>query len=169
MPDRPPRYGYTTMITGVAQDPAFVAVAALISAGHILSIRNSPMSQVVAQGVGRLRSLVLNTINTALRDPKRACSDPLLCAVLIMATHEGLQGSTQSYHIHMKGLVQMINMRGGLDGVNDVQPFVSSLIAWQDTNVSTILGIPPYHKLARGAENAPVVKPNPMMWLLRDV
>lgn len=180
MADRPPRYGYRTLITTIPQDPALVAVSSLNSASHILAVRSAPISQylynrsdsvsqLVTHCIGRLRGLALDRINAALGDPKRACSDPLICAVLLMAAHEGLQGSRQNYDIHMKGLIQMINLRGGLSAINDSKPFLGPFIAWQDTNIATILRTPLYHKMALGAELAPVVTPNPMAFLLRGV
>jgi hypothetical protein len=86
--------GYETLVSRVVRDPALMGSAVLVATGHILAIRNKPMSRNVAQCIFELKSLVMNTVNEALRDPERATSDPLICAVLILASHEGLQGKS---------------------------------------------------------------------------
>lgn len=92
MPTAPAGTGYGILTSAVAQDPAMVATAVLVAAGHILSIRDNGMSGNVARWIFELKSFVLNVVNEALRDPERATSDVLVCAVLILAGHEGLQG-----------------------------------------------------------------------------
>jgi hypothetical protein len=92
MPTHPRGTGYETLTSRIIRDPALVGTAVLVATGHILSIRNTAMSRNVARCIFELKSFVLSVVNEALRDPQRACSDPLICAVLILASHEGLQG-----------------------------------------------------------------------------
>lgn len=197
MPELERGAGYETLISRVARDPALVAAAVLIATGHILAVRNTAMSRSIARCIFGLKSFVLNTVNEALRDPERATSDPLICAILILAGHEGLQGkplsperfqntgcallksrsqgralagSSENFHIHMRGLVQMINLRGGLSRLNETQKYLEAFVIWQDTNVSAILRCEPYWKLAENhTKELPSVTPNPAMWLLKDV
>lgn len=98
------------------------------------------MSPLIARCIWELRSFVTRTINEALRDPERGTCDALIGAVLILAKHEGLQGKADSYHIHMRGLVQMINLRGGLVSLNRRQKYLESMVNWQDANVSAVMG-----------------------------
>lgn len=56
----------------------------------------------------------MRTINEALDDPVRATSDHLIIAVLLLATCEALHGMQESYPVHMLGLMNMVNCRGGL-------------------------------------------------------
>lgn len=168
MPDLGPNSGAHTMLPKIFKDPALLSTAALIATGHMLSIRNVAMTSNVARCIFELRRCVFNQINAALRDPKRAMSDPLIVTVLIIASHEGLQGSAENYHIHMQGLVRMINLRGGLTNLNNDQQYMKELVIWQDTNVATILGCKPYHKLTDNSSDAPTVEPNPRLWLLKD-
>ncbi|KAI5362993.1 putative fungal transcription factor [Septoria linicola] len=170
MPEHKRGYGYETLISRIARDPALVSAAVLIATGHILSVRNSGMSGNIARCIFESKNFVLNTVNEALRDPTRAITDPLVCAILILASHEGLQGKHENYHIHMTGLVQMINMRGGLSVLNETQKSLEAFIIWQDTNVAAVAGCEPYYKqTVNRTEGLPVVKANPLMWLLKDV
>ncbi|USW57054.1 Putative fungal transcription factor [Septoria linicola] len=170
MPEHKRGYGYETLISRIARDPALVSAAVLIATGHILSVRNSGMSGNIARCIFESKNFVLNTVNEALRDPTRATTDPLVCAILILASHEGLQGKHENYHIHMTGLVQMINMRGGLSVLNETQKSLEAFIIWQDTNVAAVAGCEPYYKqTVNRTEGLPVVKANPLMWLLKDV
>jgi hypothetical protein len=56
----------------------------------------------------------MRAINSALEDPTRATSDHIIIAVLLLATCEALHGLRESYPVHMRGLMEMINHRGGL-------------------------------------------------------
>lgn len=94
-------------------------------------------------------------------------SDAILVAILILAGYEGLRGSRESYHVHMRGLVQMINMRGGLSKLNDSSPHLRELVMWHDVNVSTVLRCPPYRSEMVDADCDQVVSANPRMWLLK--
>lgn len=74
-------------------------------------------------------------------------------------------GSHENFHVHMRGLIQMINLRGGLAPLNDTQKYLEAFIIWQDTNVSTIMKCEPYWKQAKNhTKELPEVKPNPMMY-----
>lgn len=168
MRDLEPGSGAETLIPGISKDPALIATAVLIAAGHMLAIRNAPMSQNISRCIYELRNFVIAHLNSAIQDPERAISDPLLVAVLILATHEGFQGSVDNYHIHMRGLIQMINMRGGLHKLDESQPYIKKLIIWQDTNVATIMKCKPYYFSAKNSAEAPTVTPNPRLWLLMD-
>lgn len=168
MPDMPPGSGYEILVPRISKDPALLATAILIAAGHLLAIRRAPMSQDTMRCIYELRDFVIHSINEAIQDPERAVSNPLLVAILIVASHEGLQGSAKNYHIHMQGLLRMINLRGGLSKLNESQPYFREYIVWQDTNVAAIMGCKPYHLLADGSAGAPTVKPDSRMWLLLD-
>lgn len=168
MPNAPPGAGYQVFFPGVAKDPAFLATAVLVATGHLLTVRKAPVSQNTIRCIYELRDFVIRTINKAIQDPERALSISLLAAVLIIASNEALQGSPANYHIHMKGLVKMINLRGGLSRLNDEQPYMREFIIWQDTNVATIMGCKPYHLLADGAEEAPSVVPDTQLWTAID-
>lgn len=168
MPNAPPGSGYQFFFPGVAKDPAFLATAVLVATGHLLTVRGAPVSQNTISSIYELRNFVIRTINTAIQDPTRALSISLLAAVLIIASNEALQGSAENYHIHMKGLVKMINLRGGLSRLNDEQQFMREFIIWQDTNVATVMGCRPYHLLADGADEAPSVVPDTQLWTAID-
>jgi hypothetical protein len=78
-------------------------------------------------------------------------------------------GYRENFHVHMRGLVQMINLRGGLSRLNDAQRYLERFVRWQDTHVSAIMGCEPYWKQANNpTEGLPTVQPNPRLWLLQS-
>lgn len=82
----------------------------------------------------------------------------------------GVPGSTENFHVHMRGLVQMINLRGGLSRLNETQKLFEEYIVWQETNVSAIMQCEPYWKQTKEhSKGLPVVDANPAMWLLKEV
>ena len=93
----------------------------------------------------------IKLINQAVRDPSRASSDSVLLSVICMAHHQA-PGERQSRHrrtafnpplqrlqwvdvygclppnmIHIRGLLRLIKLRGGLDGIKlaGVRPTIS--------------------------------------------
>lgn len=64
-----------------------------------------------------LRGYVLRRINQALEDQSRATSDAMLAAVLLLATFEALHGLVGVYPVHMMGLMDMVNQRGGFQAL----------------------------------------------------
>ncbi|EME40841.1 hypothetical protein DOTSEDRAFT_74411 [Dothistroma septosporum NZE10] len=139
-PDMPPGEGSREMLGRLSEDPALIATAALIGTSHIVDILYSRLDTLISRCIMDLRGFVTRTINGALRDPERGTCDAVIGAVLLLATDEGLQGQIESYHAHMRGLVQMINIRGGLISLNRRQLYLESLVKWQDANVSVAMG-----------------------------
>lgn len=95
MPNDPRGSGYEIFTSALVHDPALVRMAILIATEHIMSIRNKEMSPNVARCILGLKTFVLKAVNEALNVPERATSNALICAVLILASHEGLQGEPQ--------------------------------------------------------------------------
>ncbi|KAF2163410.1 hypothetical protein M409DRAFT_57318 [Zasmidium cellare ATCC 36951] len=164
-----PKSSSQMLTSAIMVDPAPLGAALLIAAGHIASIRARPMTKKVAKGIYAIRGHVLRTINKTMQNHERAVSDLILVAILILAGHQALQASIESYHGHMRGLVQMINIRGGLAKLNETSPYLRELIMWHDVNVSTIVGCLPYRRLMIDRANDQVVEANSRMWLLKDV
>lgn len=88
----------------------------------------------------QLEEFLIRRINAALKQPGRAISDPMLVAVALCAAYEVKNGNPQAYHIHMKGLMQMIDMRGGLAAVGRDDPYLERMLIWHDVNTSQIVG-----------------------------
>ncbi|KAK0777837.1 hypothetical protein LTR91_007255 [Friedmanniomyces endolithicus] len=87
-----------------------------------------------------LRAAAIKTINEALRDPKRASSDPLILAVGRIALHESLYGDRDAANsMHRPAQQRMIQMRGGMNAL-DFPKLVKRLMRWSDTVMSKQAG-----------------------------
>lgn len=67
----------------------------------------------------RLRGHVMRSINSALDDSSRVVKDEVLVAVILLARSDAIYGSreaglSESCPVHMTGVMDMVNMRGGL-------------------------------------------------------
>lgn len=123
----------------VFQDPIMINMALLLTARHQLeTVGRSPQDQDLFL-IGNLEQHIVRSINAALRDPSRRISDHLLVAVSLCASYDIKHGNPDSYGVHMKGLVQMIELRGGLPEVGK-DPYVERLLLWQDSNTSELTG-----------------------------
>jgi hypothetical protein len=125
------------------QDPAPLIAAILIVAQAQLLRRASPES-LSPRGkwyLFKLQAFLNRIINAALGDPTRATSDQLLIAVSICATYEVRQANLEGYRIHMAGLRQMIELRGGFAGFGRSDPYLGRFLLWQDANTASVAGL----------------------------
>lgn len=91
-----------------------------------------------------LERYVINSVNIALDDRSRGTSDHLLCVVALCAAYEVKHGEPQRYHTHMQGLLQMIDLRGGLAAIGGLDPYTVRFLSWLDVNMARILGSKDY-------------------------
>ncbi|KAJ5951667.1 uncharacterized protein N7479_010080 [Penicillium vulpinum] len=107
----------------------------------------------------------IKLINQAVRDPNRAVSDAVLLSVICMAHHQAEEGSVQQHRrtpfdppfprlqwidvygclppnmIHIKGLLQLIKLRGGL--ANIPTEGLAATISFSDIMSCSVLSIHP--------------------------
>lgn len=94
--------------------PLVLQIAVLLTTRYLLmALGKTDHPQSVYQLL-KLRGLVISSINASLSDPTYATSDAVLVTVMMFAVHELWYTSKEAYHIHMAGLVRMVNLRGGL-------------------------------------------------------
>lgn len=122
----------------VFQDPIMISTALLLTARHFLETLGRPPQGKDLVHIRNLEQHLVRRINRALSDP-RGISDHVLVAVSLCAAYDGKHGNPESYDIHMRGLVQMIKLRGGLPEVGR-DPYVERLLLWQDANASKVTG-----------------------------
>ena len=91
-----------------------------------------------------LEGHLVHTVNAALQETGRATSDPLLVAVALCAAYEIRLGKVDAYAFHMSGLVRMLEIRGGLDALEDSTPGLARMLMWHDVNTSATFGCEPY-------------------------
>ena len=71
----------------------------------------------------------LRLINEKMKDPVNAVADENITAVITMAMFEVLLGNQGAWDCHMKGVAEMIKVRGGLEALQD-NSFLSQYIPW---------------------------------------
>ncbi|KUJ13964.1 uncharacterized protein LY89DRAFT_151350 [Mollisia scopiformis] len=87
------------------------------------------------------RMEAVRIVNERLATAHNTLSDGTIAAVANMAVYEASNGSLDSMAVHLKGLEEMVNMRGGiLEGGFD--PNVRRLIAWTDLHCANALSQP---------------------------
>ncbi|KAK5128312.1 hypothetical protein LTR85_002979 [Meristemomyces frigidus] len=165
-PNMRPGFGHDILFPSIFTEPALLAAAILLSTGHLIATRRVPRLHQDAYDALRLQQYVYNDINTALRYPERATSDQSIAAVLLLATYEALHGQMDLYHLHMTGLVQMVNARGGLSGLG-MNGYLELFILWQDGNFANAIGGCGYSHLAQSPSTLPKARADNSMFLLR--
>ncbi|KAL2070944.1 hypothetical protein VTL71DRAFT_13970 [Oculimacula yallundae] len=84
----------------------------------------------------------IKIINERLDFPDQRTSDGTIAAVAGMVLKEIKNGNVSAVKVHLAGLGQMINLRGGLFNAR-FPASLQRMIAWADLNASSILSAPP--------------------------
>lgn len=109
-------------------EPALFYVRLLFASGDL--IRVNVLKREVSYW---LQAQAIQSINEALKDPKRATSDQLILAVGRIALHEGMYGDRHASNtVHRPAQQRMIQMRGGMKAL-EFPDLVKRLMRWADT------------------------------------
>lgn len=138
---RPERY-----YSFVHSDPILLTAAILIATRIQVEPRRLQLTDSEYVYVLNLRAFLVRSINAALYDPRRAISDQLLMTVGLLASHEAKCGNLEEYDVHMRGLVQMVKLRGGFPLAGEAYPGIEQVLIWLDKNASNIAGRECYFK-----------------------
>lgn len=128
----------------VFTDPVLLATAVLLGVRNQLDVLGRCLDGQTLVGVIHIERFLLNSINDALTDPVRGMSDPMLICVALCAAYEIKHGSGACYHVHMQGLVRMVELRGGLVAIGSPDPYIVRLLMWIDINTAKLAGCAPY-------------------------
>ena len=133
--------------------PVLLATAVLIGVRNHLDVQGRRVESNTLVDVLRIEQFITRSINNALADPVRGITDQMLLAVALCASYEIKHGNGACYHMHMRGLVQMINLRGGLLAISEPDPYVLRVLFWLDVNSTKLAGCKPYFgDMANGFE-----------------
>lgn len=124
--------------TFVYTDPILLSTAVLLGVRNQLDILGQCIDGQTFASVMHIERFLMRSINDALGDPVRGISDQMLIAVALCAAYEIKHGTGACYHIHMQGLVQMIQLRGGLIAIGSPDPYIVRLLIWIDINTSKL-------------------------------
>ena len=164
----PPGTAYPRFTAFLWRDAILLKIAILLMTRYLLGAqRRRPLYSNELYHVLRMRGLLINNITSSLSDPVRGVSDQLLVAVCLFAAHEFHYVSFEAYNTHMLGLVQMINVRGGMRAIGRSDPYMEKFIVWHDTNMATAAGVEPYHLKVK--ERTAVPRPEPKYNMFRMV
>jgi len=130
--------------TFVYTDPILLSTAVLLGVRNQLDVLGRCIDGQTFASVLQIERFLMRSISDALGDPIRGISDQMLIAVALCAAYEIKHGTGACYHVHMRGLVQMIHLRGGLLAIGSPDPYIVRLLTWIDTNTSKIAGCKPY-------------------------
>ena len=145
----------------VFTDPVMLTTAILLTARHQFEVLGRQASGHDGARIANMESFLLQRINEALQDPVRGISDQMLVAVALYAAYEIKHGNGARYHVHMTGLLQMINLRGGLREIGQQDPYVERLLLWQDANTARLAGIQGYFQNLDTSLDGPLSRPRP--------
>ncbi|KAI4246237.1 MAG: hypothetical protein LQ352_006431 [Teloschistes flavicans] len=87
----------------------------------------------------KFKEHAISSINRALRGTNPIITDRLIGAAAKMAAYEaGFAGDEKQYHVHMKGLMKMVELRGGLDSLG-MNGLLARMLLWVDLNAAYVL------------------------------
>ncbi|KAL8728625.1 MAG: hypothetical protein Q9166_005278 [cf. Caloplaca sp. 2 TL-2023] len=142
----------------VVAEQATLNVVILTAAFHYLSVNQFQCSPEVLY---KLKQDAISSINRGLQDPHLATSDQLIGAVAKMAAYEaGFAGDEAQYHMHMRGLVRMVELRGGLESLG-LDGLLARMIRWIDLNSAFLLKTHLYFPHAKALPGHITPEPNP--------
>jgi hypothetical protein len=90
--------------------------------------------------------------------------DELIAATAKMASYEAIYGDEQAYHTHMRGVEDMLRLRGGIDALG-LDGFLSRLLVFIDTNSAFLLNTHLHLTASTFPRLAPFLLPNPSRFI----
>ncbi|KAL8739363.1 MAG: hypothetical protein Q9190_007838 [Brigantiaea leucoxantha] len=142
----------------VITDTATLDVIILIAASHYATFNMIPRGPEILY---RLRHNALCSINKAVKASNgNPVTDQLIGAVAKMASYEAMFGTAASYHVHMKGLMQMVALRGGIETLG-LEGLLARMLLWIDINSAFLLGCGLYFQHAKMRPGYSIGSPNP--------
>lgn len=130
----------------VMTEPSLFLVIMLIAASHHATMQQQHDNQDHQDrklNILTLRCEAVHAINQALTTHREATphNDALIGAIAKMASYEAMFGSRDAYTVHMRGLRQVVGLRGGLDCLEEVMGgLLRRIVVWIDRNSAFLNG-----------------------------
>jgi hypothetical protein len=103
-----------------ARAAVLYAAAMSIQSQHLIAFPPTALHQI--------RGHTLSSIRTALDDPKRYVTDSMLVMVATVGVSELVQGQTDYYDIHMRGMAMIAGSRG-----LPMRQYLYTIVSWVKT------------------------------------
>ncbi|KAL9007472.1 MAG: hypothetical protein Q9173_007270 [Seirophora scorigena] len=142
----------------VLAEQAVLNVVVLTATSNYVSVHQTQCS---AEVLWQLKENAISSINRGLGHPELATSDQMIGAVAKMAAYEaGFAGDEEQYHVHMKGLTKMVELRGGLQALG-LNGLLARMLLWIDLNAAFLLNTQLYFPHTNALPGHTVPQPNP--------
>ncbi|KAF5721889.1 tachykinin family [Fusarium mundagurra] len=111
-------------------NPASFNALMALSAAHLSRMQGFSQSEVALE----FKSEAVRIVQLWMQDPERAVSDDVLAAILRLLTYERYWGTGAEWIIHHKGLMNLVEARGGIAALSsnwrlELATFLVSLMA----------------------------------------
>ncbi|KAL8967172.1 MAG: hypothetical protein Q9183_003038 [Haloplaca sp. 2 TL-2023] len=142
----------------VIADQAVLDVVVLTAATHYVMVNRTTCE---AKTLYKLKEEAISSINRSLQKPDPVVTDQLIGAVAKMAAYEaGFAGDELQYHVHMRGLMKMVELRGGLESLG-LNGLLARMLLWIDLNAAFLLKTKLYFSHVDALPGHTVPPPNP--------
>ena len=142
----------------VVADQAVLDVVVLTAASHYVMVNRTTCDPKTLYG---LKEDAINSINRSLQKPDPVVTDQLIGAVAKMAAYEaGFAGDELQYHVHMRGLMKMVELRGGLESLG-LNGLLARMLLWVDLNAAFLLKTKLYFSHVNALPGHTMPPPNP--------
>ncbi|KAG4444285.1 hypothetical protein IFR05_000260 [Cadophora sp. M221] len=94
----------------------------------------------------RHHAIAVKMVKDGMSDPAIATSDAFIGAVVGLTCYHCHTGNHEAWKLHMNGLDQIIQLRGGIHTL-DSSKLVRSLMGWSDITGSSVEDVPPRYPL----------------------
>ena len=122
----------------ILSNPTLLSAITLLTISHLRFLKRELYTST---SLLDLRGQVLENIQLAIRDSSSmSIPDPVVLSIVIMAAYEAFYGTPDCYEIHVRGLTQIVDLRGG----SVEESFVNRLLLQFDA--SALLGVRPVAK-----------------------
>ena len=149
----------------VIGDPSLFHVVMLISASHYAAQNRKSTSTVQLLQMKQHAITLINQSITSRSVTGSPVTDQIVGSVAKMAAYEAMFGTLAAYHAHMKGLRQMVALRGGVDAIHGLDGLVARMVVWIDANAAHVLGTHLHFEKSRLPIRQVVLTPNPHQFL----
>ncbi|KAL2865101.1 uncharacterized protein BJX67DRAFT_383099 [Aspergillus lucknowensis] len=143
----------------VMSERALFLVIILLAASNYASVQRERLD--MRMDLLALRCEAVQAVNEALElEHPGSISDALVGAIAKMASYEAMYGSLDNYTVHMQGLEQAVELRGGLASLG-LRGLLRRIVIWIDRNGAFLNGSALHFPGETFAPGQPLPDPNP--------